>query len=420
MKVAIVHEWLEHYAGSERVLQHLIQCFPESDLFSLVDFLPESARFFLAGRPVRTSFIQRMPFARKKFRLYLGLMPIAIEQFDLTAYDIVISSSHSVAKGLITGPHQTHVSYVHSPMRYAWDLQAQYLREGGLEHGIKSILARWLLHKLRIWDTRTAAGVDVFVANSSFIAQRILKVYRREAVVIPPPVDIGRFVIGSEPREGYLVASRFAPYKRVELIVEAFARMPDRQLIVVGDGPNRPLVERAAAGHANITLLPPISTDALIKFMQRARAFVFAAEEDFGITMVEAQACGTPVIAFGRGGSRDIVVDIDAEAPTGVLFDEQTVASVIQAVERFEACADLFTAAACRQNSMRFSTELFKHRITAVVAEAAACRAGKSQPPSCGLNLYPHEGPQRRSEQAPAFRTMPCNMARHQAAFLAR
>jgi len=374
MKVALVHEWLDHYAGSERVLQQLINCYPEAALYSLVDFLPEAERFFLADKPVKTSFIQRLPFARKHFRSYLGLMPIAIEQFDMSSFDLVISSNHAVAKGLITGPDQVHVSYIHSPMRYAWDLQAQYLQESGLASSVKSIYVRWLLHKLRIWDTRTAAGVDAFVANSSFIADRVRKVYGRESIVVPPPVDIKRFNLGQGPREAYLVASRFAPYKRVELIVEAFAQMPNRKLVVIGVGACGRQIERAAGGCSNIVLRSPVTTDELVSLMQTARAFVFAAQEDFGITMVEAQACGTPVIALGRGGARDIVIDIDEEAPTGLLFGDQTSTAIVQAVQRFEDCQTRITAEACRRNALRFSASLFRERIKSVVADAVGAR----------------------------------------------
>ena len=375
MRVAIVHEWLDQYAGSERVLEELLGLFPQADLYALVDFVPAAERGFLGGRAVRTSFIQRLPFARTRFRNYLGLMPLAVEQFDLSGYDLILSSNHAVAKGVITGPDQVHVSYVHSPMRYAWDLQAQYLRQSGLDRGAKGLYARWLLHRLRNWDVRSANGVDVFVANSTYIADRIRKVYRREAEVVAPPVDTerftaGRFDAGCEPGGAYLVACRFVPYKRVELIVEAFAAMPQRRLIVVGGGPERGRVHAAAAGCANIELRPPVSQAALVQLMQGARAFVFAAEEDFGITLVEAQACGVPVIAFGRGGSRDIVIETDRADPTGVLFGEQTAEAVAAAVSRFEVEAFRITAAACRANAMRFSTAAFRARLLDVVARA--------------------------------------------------
>jgi glycosyltransferase involved in cell wall biosynthesis len=370
MKVAIVHEWLEHYAGSERVLEQLLHVFPDADLFAIVDFMPESERGMLGGRPVHTTVIQRLPFARKLFRNYLGLMPLAVEQLKMGEYDLVISSSHAVAKGVLTGPGQVHVSYVHSPMRYAWDLQAEYLQQGRLEHGLKSVYARWLLHKMRLWDMRTANGVDVFVANSSYIAKRIHKVYRRGSEIVHPPVDLERFPPYCGPRGGYLIASRFVPYKRVPLVVEAFARMPDKKLTVVGDGPERQQVVRAAAGAANIELLPPLAGAELAQRMAKSQAFVFAAVEDFGITMVEAQSCGTPLIALGRGGACDIVRGRDHDRPTGVLFAHQSVESIMAAVQEFEAHESCFAPWHCNANAQRFSQDAFRDKIRDVIDRA--------------------------------------------------
>jgi glycosyltransferase involved in cell wall biosynthesis len=371
MRVAIVHEWLEHYAGSERVLAQLLECYPEADIYTVVDFLPAEERGFLDGRKVTTSFIQRLPLARAKFRNYLQLMPLAVEQFDLAGYNLVLSSNHAVAKGVITGPDQVHVSYVHSPMRYAWDLQAQYLRESGLERGVKSLYVRWLLHRLRRWDVISANSVDVLVANSHYVARRIRKTYRREAVVVAPPVAVQNFVLGQEPRNGFLVASRFTPYKRIELIVEAFRRVPQHQLTVLGSGTNQPLVEKAAQNTANITLRPPAPQDELVKLMQGARAMLFAAEEDFGITTVEAQACGTPVIAFNKGGTQDIIL-ADAQPQTGVLFNAQTPEAIVDALGRFEAVEAQLSPAACRENALRFSEERFRQEMRQVVNEAIA------------------------------------------------
>ena len=374
MKVAIVHEWLDVLAGSERVVAELLACYPDADLFTLVDFLPPDARGFLAGRPVRTSFLQRLPFARRHFRLYLPLMPLAIEQFDLGGYDLILSSSHAVAKGVITGPDQVHVSYVHSPMRYAWDMQAQYLRQTGMDRGLKTLYVRWVLHRLRQWDVRTANGVDVFVANSRYVGRRIRKAYGRDATVIPPPVDVDRFTPAEGRGDAYLVASRLAPYKRVDLVVAAFARMPGRRLIVVGDGSEKARVEAAAKGAANISFLGAVQQAELVRLMQQARAFVFAAEEDFGIALVEAQACGTPVIAFGRGGALDII-DAGAADPTGRLFAEQTPDAIMAAVEAFEQDASAIAPAACRRNAERFSRAMFRARMVATVDEAMAQRA---------------------------------------------
>lgn len=370
LRVAVVHEWLEHYAGSERVVEQMLALFPQADLFVIADFMPASERGFLNGRAVRTSFIQRLPLAKKHFRLYLQLLPLAIEQFDLSGYDLILSSSHAVAKGVITGPGQLHVSYVHSPMRYAWDLQAQYLRQSGLDRGIKGLYARWLLHYMRTWDVRTANGVDVFIANSNYIAERIYKVYRREAIVVPPPVDVDSFrPAGQRSGDAYIAASRFVPYKRMDLIVRAFAAMPDRRLIVIGDGPDRAAVSAIAEGCRNIELRAPVPHAELVALMQDAKAYIHAAEEDFGITMVEAQACGTPVIAYGRGGALDIISE---PGRTGVLFADQTPESLVAAVNRFEQSQPPVTPEACRTNALRFSVTAFKTRLSGVIGEALA------------------------------------------------
>lgn len=364
MKVAIVHDWLVTYAGAERVLSELIKCYPQADLFSIVDFLSDDDRKRISNKHAVTTFIQSLPLARKRYRSYLPIMPLAIEQLDLSEYNLIISSSHAVAKGVLTGPDQYHISYVHSPIRYAWDMQHQYLREAGLDHGIKSWIARWMLHKIRLWDTRTASGVDQFVANSHFIARRIKKAYGRSALVINPPVDTERFTLVEKKEDYYLTASRLVPYKRVDLIARAFADMPDKRLIVVGDGPDADRV-RAASG-PNVEFLGFQSDASLRELMGKARAFVFAAEEDFGIIPVEAQACGTPVIAFGKGGALETVV-AEGPEPTGVFFSEQTTESLQEAVHLFEQTLFLFTPAACRANAERFCSSRFRNEIQELI-----------------------------------------------------
>ena len=372
MRIAIVHDWLVVYAGAERVLEQMLACYPDADLFSLVDFLPAGQRDFIRNKPVTTSFIQGLPWARKKYRAYLPLMPLAVEQFDLSAYDLVLSSSHAVAKGILTGPDQLHISYVHSPIRYAWDLQHQYLRESGLDHGVKGWMARLILHYVRLWDTRTANGVDHFIANSEFVARRIRKVYGRDSTVIYPPVDVADFPLCHDKEDFYVTVSRIVPYKKLDLIVEAFSAMPDRRLVVIGDGPDFAKV-RSKAG-PNVQLLGFAGAEVLRDHLQRARAFVFAAEEDFGITPLEAQACGTPVIAFGKGGALETIVPLpeaacaeSAPAPTGVFFYEQSVAAIIAAVERFEGAGAAITPEACRKNTLRFAPEHFRAEFTAFV-----------------------------------------------------
>jgi glycosyltransferase involved in cell wall biosynthesis len=364
-RVAIIHEWLETYAGSERVLREILGLFPQADLFAVVDVLTAEDRAKLWGKTARVSFIQRLPFAKKRFRGYLALMPLAIEQFDLSGYELVISSNHAVAKGVLTGPGQIHICYCHTPIRYAWDLQHQYLREAGLTKGIKTIFARALLHYIRLWDTRTASGVDQFVANSSYVARRIRKIYGRDARVIHPPVDVEAFAVHAQKDDFYLTASRLVPYKRIDLIVAAFKLLPERRLVVIGDGPELAKIQKLA-GH-NVTLLGYQNDAVLLDHLQRARAFIFAAEEDFGILPVEAQACGTPVIAYGYGGARDSIIGTDmagSTARTGLFFYEQSAAAIGAAVNEFEMMA--ISPAACRAQSEKFSTTRFRSRFAAL------------------------------------------------------
>lgn len=367
-RVAVVHDWLTTYAGAERVLEQILSLFPEADLFAVCDFLPDGERVFLGGRQPRTTFIQKLPGARKHYRHYLALMPLAVEQLDLSGYDLVISSTHAVAKGVLTGPDQLHVSYVYTPIRYAWDLQHQYLRESGLDRGLKGWVAKWMLHRIRLWDVRTANGVDHFIADSGFIARRIWKAYRRESTVIYPPVDVSRFSLRAEKEDFFLTASRMVPYKKMDLIVEAFSTMPDRRLVVIGDGPDWDKI-RSKAG-ANVTLLGYQPFDVLRDHMQRARAFVFAAEEDFGITPLEAQACGTPVIAFGKGGALETVRDVSVSAPTGVFFDAQTVPALVEGVRRFERDGGGIRPEDCRANAERFSVNRFQKTLAAFIDQA--------------------------------------------------
>ncbi|WP_294540705.1 glycosyltransferase family 4 protein [uncultured Rhodoblastus sp.] len=380
MKVAIVHEWLVTRAGSEKVVEEILGLFPEADLFTLICALPPGQADFLRGRKVTTSFLQNIWGAKTRHRLLMPLMPCAIEQFDLSGYDLIISSSHAVAKGVITGPDQVHLSYIHSPMRYAWDLQHTYLAESGFSRGFRSLLARALLHYLRLWDVRTAYGPDRMIANSAYIARRIAKAYRREADVVYPPIDLANLPFGAQREGFYLAASRMAPYKRMALIVAAFALMPQRRLVVIGDGPEMATVRRIAT--PNVEILGFQDDASLRDHMRRARAFVFAAEEDFGIMPVEAQACGAPVIAFGRGGALETVLGPDRARSTGLFFFEQSEVAIIEAVEKFERLGARFSPENCRANAQRFSRAVFREKFMAIVeAETArlAPRGGEGQ-----------------------------------------
>lgn len=360
-RTALVHDWLPVYAGAERVLEQMIDTFPESDLFSLIDFIPDDQRDFLRGKSVQTSFIQRLPFARTKYRYYLPLAPVAIEQFDLSDYDVVVSSSYAVAKGILTRADQLHISYVHSPIRYAWDLHHDYLEQGRLQRGPRGVIARLILHYMRLFDATSANRVDVFVANSRNVARRIQKTYRRPAHVIYPPVDVDRFEVCRKKEDFYVTMSRLVPYKRVDLIVEAFSEMPEKELVVIGDGPDFDAIRRAAG--PNVTLLGYQPNDAVEYYLEHARAFVFAAEEDFGIVPVEAQACGTPVIAYGRGGAQETVLP----GRTGVFFPEQTTEHLKEAVDAFESLRARMDPEEIRANAERFSPQVFRERFRQLV-----------------------------------------------------
>jgi len=360
MKTAVVHEWLVTYAGSEQVCEQMLRLFPDADLFSLVDFLPDDLRWFIQHRPVNTSFLQHLPFARKRFRAYLPLMPMAVEQFDLSTYDVILSSNHAVAKGVLTRADQLHISYVHTPIRYAWDLQQQYLRGSDLQKGLKAIAAQTILHYLRLWDVATANRVDCFLANSQFVARRIWKTYRREAQVLYPPVAVDRFHPGGDRDDFYLTVSRFVPYKRVDLTVQAFNQL-GLPLVVIGDGADWKRVK--AIAQPNVKLLGR-QPDAIVEdYLQRCKAFVFSAEEDFGITLVEAQAAGAPVIAFGKGGATETVIP----GKTGILFPHQTVESLMEAVQYFESGGLITDCEQLRQNAERFAPERFRQEFLKIV-----------------------------------------------------
>lgn len=363
-RVAIVHDWLVTWAGAEKVLEVLLNRFPQAELFTMVNFLEDHPA--LRRRTIHTSFIQRLPGARRHYRRYLPLMPLGVEQFDLKGFDLILSSSHAVAKGIIPDPSAVHVCYCYSPMRYAWDMQHQYLRQTG-SRGLKGALMRWQLHKLRLWDFASAQRVDHFIAISDYIKRRIGCFYRRDAVVIYPPVDIQRFR-HDRPRDSfYLAASRLVPYKRLDLVIEAFNKMPDKQLLVIGDGPERHRLE-AMAG-PNVTLLGYQKDDILVDFLERTKAFVFMAEEDFGILPVEAQAAGAPVIGYGVGGLAETVL----HGETGWYVKSQDAPALMQAVEAFETSplavqTSSEVAMHCRRQAYRFDRTAFNHKIDCFLA----------------------------------------------------
>lgn len=362
MKKALVNDWYYVNGGAEKVIHSLNNIWDDFDHFALIDFLSDSDRdFILKGKKAKTSFIQKLYGAKKNHRKYLQLFPYAIEQFDFREYDVIITSSSSVAKGILTNHGQLHICYCHSPVRYAWDLYHQYLTDAGLTKGLKGIYAKYVLHKFRMWDVMNSTNVDFFIANSNYVKRRINKIYRRDATVIYPPVDTGFFTIQETKQEYYFTASRMIAYKKTELIVEAFNAMPDKKLIVAGEGPEFAKLKKMA--QPNVEFIGFANRETLKQYMQDARAFVFAAEEDFGIVPVEAQACGTPVIAFGKGGVLETVI----EGRTGVFFKEQSAVSLQQAVVRFETIK--FNHQEIRQHSLQFSAERFEREMKAFVED---------------------------------------------------
>ncbi|WP_169783999.1 glycosyltransferase family 4 protein [Campylobacter curvus] len=363
MKKALIHDWFSVYAGAEKCVESFTNIWDDFEIFSLIDFLGERDRCaVLKGKRVHTSFVQNLPFAKSKYRNYLPLFPFAIERFDLSEFDLVLSSSHAVAKGVLTNANQLHISYVHTPIRYAWDLYHQYLKESGLERGLKGLLAKYFLHKIRIWDASCANRVDHYIANSRYVARRIKRIYGKDSAVIYPPVDTAKFELKERKDDFYLTASRMVPYKKIDLIVEAFSKSGKR-LVVIGDGPDMAKVRSKAA--KNIEILGYQNNDVMQEAMQRAKAFVFAAEEDFGITPVEAQACGTPVICLGKGGAKETIADM----VTGVHFSEQNLPNLLDAVDKFEKNIEIFEPSKIRRHALKFSKERFEREIKEFVEE---------------------------------------------------
>lgn len=367
MKKALVHDWFRVYGGAERCVESFTNVWDDFDVFSLIDFLDDGDRAaILKGKKADTSFIQKMPFAKEGYRSYMPLFPLAVEQFDLREYDLVLSSSHAVAKGVLTTHEQLHICYLYSPMRYAWDLYFGHLEDAGLTKNLKGAIARYFLHKIRIWDAVSANRPDHFVAISNYIAKRAKKTYGREADVIYPPVDTGLFDICEKQENYFVTSSRLVPYKKVDLIVEALSGTNHR-LVVIGTGPEMEKI-KAKAGK-NIELLGYQSREEMIKIVQNAKAYIFAADEDFGIAPIEAQAAGVPVIAFGTGAALETIqggfgsCGVVSKDDTGIFFERQTVESLLGAVELFEKNIDKFSKQNIRQNALRFGRDRFEREI---------------------------------------------------------
>jgi len=375
-RVALVHDWCPAFRGGERVLAELCRIFHAPDVFTLFDFLsPELKAQFFPDVNFHTSIANRLPLVKRYYRALFSICPFLIEQFDVTSYDAVVSSSAAFARGVLTRPDQPHVCYVHTPARYAWDEQFSYLSQGRLGWGPKGMLFRYLLHRLRTWDTRTAHGPDIMLANSNYVRLRIKRVYGREASVVYPPVAMADLQFEAHKDDYYVATSFLAPNKRADLVIKAFREMPARRLIMVGEGYRSK--ELRALASANVTFTGYLPRREYVRTLAEARAMVFAGCEDFGISMAEAQACGTPLIAFGRGGALDIVQALGAaREPTGILFKRQSVEAIKSAVEEFEIEGQRIECSACRHNADRFSVARFEREMINALQVAMALHGG--------------------------------------------
>jgi glycosyltransferase involved in cell wall biosynthesis len=351
MRVALVHDWLVINAGAEKVLRALLDIYPDADVFSLVDFLNAKDRAdVLNGKHAKSTFLQYLPFAKKHFRKYLFLFPKAIKSLNLAAYDVVISSSWAVAKGIKKNQNQLHVSYYQARnMKYIWEEEKLYFK------GSKKYIKPFIIDYLRNFDIKSSKNADYIITNSSFVQKWVQKRYSRESKIIYPPVATEKFTLCEEKEDYYLTAARFAPYKKIKLIVEAFNQMPHKRLILIGDGEE--YAEIKALAKSNINLLGYKNTQELVPYMQKAKAFVYAAIEDFGIVPIEAMACGTPVIALNKGGTAETVID----GVNGLHFENQTTEEIIEAIQYFEKCS--FNAREISQYAQSFSTQRFQKEI---------------------------------------------------------
>ena len=353
LKVALVHDWLTGMRGGEKCLEVLCELFPEADLYTLLHQKGKLSQN-IESRSIRTSFVQHLPFGLKKYRHYLPLFPLAIEQFDLSAYDLIVSSSHCVAKGVRLNNSTYHISYVHTPMRYVWDQFNTYFRQPRTSWPVR-IGAELMRPYLQRWDRNTAKRVDTFLCNSNNIRKKILEYYGRESQVIYPPVDLSQFKPGDTKADYYLMVVAFAPNKRVDLAVHAFNKLK-LPLKISGSGQDEEYC-RSIAGET-IEFLGTLSNEKLLELYQQARALVFPGEDDFGITPLEAQACGTPVIAFAAGGVLETVTD-----QTGLFFKEQKVEALVKAVEIMERKWEVFVPEKFQEQLSRFGRGHFKEQM---------------------------------------------------------
>jgi len=354
MRVALVHDYLNQYGGAEKVLEAFCEIFPNAPIYTLI-YSKKKMKGFFKNKEIKTSFLQKIPFAKSKHRIFPLLMPVAIEQFDLSDYDLVLSDSASFAKGVITKPSTLHICYCHTPPRYAWDDSHKYIKEFRMSKLIKKLVP-FFMNYIRIWDKEAALRVDRFICNSNFVADRIRKYYRKNPKVIYPPVETDRFFISdkTEKKDYFLMVGRLMSYKRFDIAIQAFNKL-GLSLRVIGDGPEKSNLEKKA--NRNIEFLGEVSNKELPKYYRECKALIFPQEEDFGITALEAMACGKPVIAYRGGGALESV----KEKETGIFFDKQTPSSLISAIDKFDY--KRFNAPQIRKHALKFNKKRFKKQI---------------------------------------------------------
>lgn len=361
MKVAFVQDWLVVSGGAEKVTREILRIW-DADIYALVDHLNDTDReFILHGKNARTSFLQKLPGSKRHYRKFLPFFVTGIESFDLREYDLIISSSYAVAKGVKTHKRQCHVCYIHSPIRYAWEQRSAYLKDHNLDSGMPGWALNKSLDGIQKWDVASSHQVDQFIANSENVAAKVKKYYGRDSKVLLPPVDLDLFTLFEGKRDGYLTCGRLVPFKRFDVIMEAFRKMPDQRLTIAGDGPDRRRLENMCP--PNVTICGHVMLSELVQKMQRARALIVAADEDLGLTPIEAAACGTPTLAYRKGGYLETVHDGD----TGLFFDEQRASAIVDAVRSFESDGVRCDAGQLRESILHLSTDSFRSKLKSLV-----------------------------------------------------
>lgn len=375
IKIAVVHDWLTGMRGGEKVLESILEIFPESDVFTLMHN-PGSVSSLIESKKIHTSFIDRLPFKSTKYRHYLPLFPTAIELFNFKEYDLIISTSHCVAKGIITPPDAMHISYVHSPMRYVWDMYDEYFGKDKIG-ALQQVFIPPLANYLRTWDVTSSNRVDYFVANSRHVANRILKYYRRDAEVIYPPVNTDLFQLSDKNEDFYLIVSALVPYKKVDLAIKTFNQL-NRSLYIIGDGPEKNKLINMAKN--NIKFFKWTPNEKLVEYYSKCKGLIFPGEEDFGIVPVEIQSCGKPVIAYAKGGALETVIGYNSKNEkncTGVFFHEQSIESLTKAIQLFENLT--WDAKFIQNHAQAFSTEKFKTKFKSSVESKLKIHNGRNK-----------------------------------------